>query len=133
MDSVWITPGCGVDSQPAAFGRFRDGDVVHLHHQPPSFGSARVTGWQALSRFLRNVPDAPSCAQEPEPTDRRPGRCAVGTARTCPTAHRPSGVGGGGGGGGCPGGGTPGGGGGRRGGGGGGGGGGGWGGSEGPE
>ena len=51
------------DGQPAAFGKFPDVGVVHLHHQPPSFGSARVTGWQALSRFLRNVPEEGGGAQ----------------------------------------------------------------------
>src|SRR6185437_16677222 len=92
MDSVRIMRGCGVDSQPAAFGTFRDVGVVYLHHQPPSFGSARVTGWQALSRFLRNVPEEGGDAQGVGAADRGPGRCAIGTARTCPTAHRPNGM-----------------------------------------
>src|SRR5690348_10097789 len=89
MDSVRIMRGCGVDSQPARFGKFPDVGVVHLHHQPPSFGSARVTGWQALSRFLRNVPEEGGTRKG---WGRRPGRCAIGTARTCPTAHRPDGT-----------------------------------------
>src|SRR6185437_285975 len=96
MDSVRIMRGRSVDSQPAGFGTFPNVGVVHLHHQPPSFGSARVTGWQALSRFLRNVPEEGGDAQG---VGRRPGRCAIGTARTCPTAHRPNGTPTGGGGG----------------------------------
>src|SRR5215470_9583688 len=47
-----------------------------------------------MRRHVRKSLSPPTADHRPQTTDRRPGRCAVGTARTCPTAHRPNGLGG---------------------------------------